>query len=455
MTTSSFSWILIVTVAAVLQQQSVAQPYSVRTIAGVAGMSGTTDGTNDTARFRSPAGLAADAAGNVYAVDGNAIRRISASGTNWVVTTIAGTSGTHGTSDGTNSAALFDYPQAITVDGGGNLYVADTYNNAIRKVSPFGTNWVVTTIAGLAGKTNNAAVDGTNSSARFDNPYGLTVDSRTNIYVADTVNYTIRKVAPVGTNWVVTTLAGMAGSIGGIDGTNNAARVAAPFGIAVDNDGTLFVADFGSNTVRQIKAFGTNWVVTTLAGAAGAIGSADGLGSAARFNQPQGLAVDATHYICVADAGNGTIRRISPAGLVSTVAGLAGPPGSVDGVGTAARFNWPYGLATDANRNIFVADNGNFTVRQGRGWALLQVTLAGSRPVLSWPLGLTGFLPEVSAALPAGSWSQLPTNGLTTSGANYLLTSSWRWPKRTITSPGSPQGRGNDKVIGLRVLLHF
>jgi hypothetical protein len=168
------------------------------------------------------------------------IRMITPNGTNWIVSTIAGSSGINGTNDGTNSLARFSSPKGIAVDGAGqNVYVADTTNDIIRKLSLVGTNWTVTTIAGLAG--NPGSADGTNSDARFDDPAGIALDSAGNLYVADTVNNTIRKIIPAGPDWVVTTVAGLAGTAGQVNGTGTNALFTMPKGIAVDLSGNLFV----------------------------------------------------------------------------------------------------------------------------------------------------------------------------------------------------------------------
>ena len=140
------------------------------------------------------------------------------------------------------------------MDSAGNVYVADADNDTIRKVTPVGTNWVVTTLAGLAGNAGSA--DGTNSAARFYYPYGVAVDSAGNVYVADTDNDTIRKVTPVGTNWVVTTLAGLAGNAGSADGTGSAARFYCPGGVAVDSAGNVYVADTHNDTIRKVTPVG-------------------------------------------------------------------------------------------------------------------------------------------------------------------------------------------------------
>jgi sugar lactone lactonase YvrE len=174
-----------------------------------------------------------------------------------------------------------------------------------------------------------------------------------NVHVAD--NSTIRKVTPAG---VVTTLAGTAGEWGSADGTGAAARFANPTGVAVDASRTVYVADFGTSTIRKVTAAG---VVTTLAGAAGQYGSADGTGAAARFGNryhgvdrwyeagPSSVAVDASGTVYVADTLNGTIRKVTAAGVVTTLAGTAGPYGSADGTGAAARFNCPQGVAVSAS----------------------------------------------------------------------------------------------------------
>src|ERR1017187_2674685 len=199
--------------------------------------------------------------------------------TPYTFTTFAGNSG-YGSADGTNSAARFAGNIGAVVDSAGNVYVTDFYNATIRKVTPVGTNWVVTTIAGLAGSPGSA--DGTNSAARFFNPDGVAVDSAGNLYVADDGSDTIRKVTPVGTNWVVTTIAGLASHSGSANGTGSAARFNNPSDVRLDSTGNIYVADTSNHTIRKLALIGTSWVVTTIAGLAGSPGSADGTGSAAR-----------------------------------------------------------------------------------------------------------------------------------------------------------------------------
>jgi sugar lactone lactonase YvrE len=220
--------------------------------------------------------------------------------------------------DGIGTNAEFYCPQGIALDNANNLFVADTLNHVIRKIS---SGAVVTTIAGL-GESFGCA-DGTNNTARFFRPAGLAVSTANVIYVTDCFNHTIRKIAPAGTNWITTTISGWAGISGSADGTNNNARFFEPRGIVVDATGNLYVVDSGNHTIRQITPVGTNWVVTTIAGVNGFSGSADGAGSGARFNNPTGLAIDGAGYLYVIDSGNNTVRvdRVVPPQLKLSLGG--------------------------------------------------------------------------------------------------------------------------------------
>jgi streptogramin lyase len=341
----------------------------VATLAGTAGSTGSADGTGSAARFDGPTGIAVDASGNVYVADydNSTIRKITPGG---AVTTLAGTAGSNGSADGTGSGARFSYPSDVTVDGLGNVYVADSANETIRKVTPGGQ---VTTLAGTAGLVGTA--DGTGSAARFNGPIGVAVDGSGNVYVADCDSRTIRKVAAGG---LVTTLAGMA-SDGSTDGTGSAAKFYLPSGVAVDASGSVYVSDYENCTIRKIASGG---VVTTLAGTAGGIGSSDGLGSAARFRGPDGIAVDGSGSVYVADCGNNTIRKITAGGLVSTLAGTAGNTGSANGTGGVAMFNTPYGIAVDGSGNVYVADTFNDTIR--------KISPGGVVSTLAGAVGMTG-----------------------------------------------------------------
>jgi sugar lactone lactonase YvrE len=352
--------------------QSTYEPYTFTTVAGLAGASGSTDGTGSTARFNQPAGIAVDSAGNVYVADtlNSTIRKVTPAG---VVTTLAGRAGSSGNADGTRNLAQFNRPYGVAVDSAGNVYVADSANDTIRKVTPAG---VVTTLAGYAGF--GASIDGTGAQAWFNGPYGVAADSAGNVFVADNRNSTIRQVTPAG---VVTTLAGQAESRGSADGTGSTARFNGPTSVAVDRAGNLYVADNGNYTIRKITPAG---VVTTLAGMVGSRGSDDGTGTSARFTSPQGVAVDNSGNLYVAD--DQTIRTVTPAGVVSTMAGQVLSPGSTDGDGNAVRFNNPVGVAVDSGGMLYVADMSNDTIRKGwpaRLGALAIVLGPASQAVLS------------------------------------------------------------------------
>ncbi len=331
---------------------------------GSGGGWGATDGIGNDARFYYPRGLAVDSAGNVYVADSSndTIRKITSGG---MVTTLAGRAGSSGSVDGTGSVARFNNPIGVAVDSAGNVFVTDEGNYTVRKSTSGG---VVTTLAGTAGSIGSA--DGIGSAARFFNPTGLTADRAGVVYVADTSNSTIRKVARGGE---VTTLAGTAGSKGSADGTGSAARFNNPTGVVVDNAGNLYVADSSNQTIRKITISGT---VTTVAGTAGLTGSADGIGSVARFYNPTGVAVDSAGSLYVADSYNHTIRKITSGGVVTTLAGTAGIKGSTNGTGRAARFNQPWSVAVDSAGNVYVADKNNSTIRKITEGAVVA-TLAG------------------------------------------------------------------------------
>ncbi|MGC2458290.1 MAG: NHL repeat-containing protein [Gallionellaceae bacterium] len=342
----------------------------VSTLAGTAGIQGSADGIGATASFNAPSGMATDSAGNVYVADsGNStIRKIAPDGR---VTTLAGNPGVYGNADGTGAAASFSYPTAVATDSAGNVYVADSGSYTIRKITQSG---VVSTLAGTLGMTGSA--DGSGAAASFNNPSGIATDSAGNVYVADSWNNTIRKITQSG---VVSTLAGVPGVTGGsADGTGVKASFSLPNGVATDSAGNVYVADTGNNAIRKITQSG---VVSTLAGVAGVTGSADGTGVKASFSYPTGIATDSAGNVYVADKGNNAIRKITPAGEVSTLVG-ARVVGSSDGSGAAASFDYPTGIATDSAGNLYVVDYGNNTIR--------KITPAGVVSTLAGTPGIQG-----------------------------------------------------------------
>jgi sugar lactone lactonase YvrE len=312
------------------------------------GLFGSTNGTGTTASFNRPEEIAVDNAGNVYVADfsNSLIRKITSGG---VVTTLAG-SWPPGYINGTGTAAAFNQPFGVAVDSAGNVYVADTSNNVIRKITPGG---VVTT---LAGSGTAGFANGTGIAASFNGPWGVAVDGSGNVYVADTSNNMIREITPGG---VVTTLAG-SGVSGYANGTGSAALFNAPVGVAVDSSGNVYVTDYANNRIRKVTSAG---VVTTLAGS-GTAGFANGTGTAASFKQPFGIAVDACGNVYVADYWNDVIRKITPGGVVTTLAGSVGVQGSANGTGTAATFYLPNGVAVDGSGVVYVGDTYNNLIRK-------------------------------------------------------------------------------------------
>jgi sugar lactone lactonase YvrE len=395
------------------------QPLSIHTLAGSTHQ-GATNGFGSHAHFRHPHGVAADATGNVYVADteNSTIRKITPDG---FVSTFAGWAGNFGSANGTGTNAQFYGPQGIAADSAGFLYLADTANATIRKISPAGT---VSALAGAVGNFNS--FDGAGTDAQFYQPEGVAVDNGGDVYVADAWNHTIRKITPAG---VVSTLAGLAGNFGAADGPNSKARFNRPSGIALDTTTNLFVTDSLNHTIRRITPGGT---VGTIAGLAGVWGSADGTNNTARFFQPQGIFVLNSSSVFVVDSGNQTLRKISAVGtnwVVSTVAGWPGNAGYADGTGDAAQFYFPAGLALDGAGCLYLADAGNNTIRTTRVVPpTLLFTAGGNQLILSWPASANGFGLETTTTLSTGTvWTPL-TNGVVVLGESLVLTNALNGP---------------------------
>lgn len=385
--------------------------YVITHFAGTDGGPGWFDGEGAEARFKVPAAAAADDSGNIYVADAanHTIRKVTRYGE---VTTLAGLAGVAGSADGPGAAARFNEPSAVAIDGSGNVFVADSMNHTIRRITPRG---VVSTIAGQAGTMGS--IDGFGDAARFSNPRGVTLDPAGNLFIADGWNYTIRRVDPDGE---VTTFAGAAGEYGYADGTGNAARFVSVQGLVLDTEGNLFVAD--QSSIRKITPDGA---VTTFAGQGGQFGSVDGTGTAARFGFLGGLTIDAggdlfvtdTYFdrirkvtpaavvstpsltwmedgasgfaapggitalddgdLVVADSGNDAVRLIAGGLSVTTLAGRAAEPGFIDGPGVDSRFFGPAGVALDSSGNVYVVDRLNASVRRITPDGMVD-TIAGS-----------------------------------------------------------------------------
>jgi uncharacterized protein (TIGR03437 family) len=322
---------------------------------GICGYSGD-GGPATAASLYNAQGVAVDAAGNIYVADtfNSRIRKVSPAG---IITTVAG-GGRGGLGDGgPATAASLDNPNGVAVDAAGNLYVADTHNSRIRKVSPAGT---ITTVAGN-GTYGFSGDGGPATGASLHEPYGVAVDAAGNIYVADTRNSRIRKVSPAG---VITTVAGN-GTYGfsGDGGPATGASLVYPYGVAVDAAGNIYVADSDNRRIRKVSPTG---IITTVAGS-GTYGSSGDGGPAtgASLNQPCGVAVDAAGNIYVADTYNSRIRKVSPAGIITAVAGNGIDGFSGDGgPATGASLCYPFAVAVDAAGNIYVADTSNDRIRE-------------------------------------------------------------------------------------------
>ena len=289
-----------------------------------------------------------------------------------------------GSRDGVGPEATFMTPMGIEVDAAGNLYVANLDDKNIRKVTPEGA---VSTFAGLVPVPGEAPTsqhrDGPSGRAEFSHPQGIAIDGAGNFYIADAWNNNIRKITPAG---LVSTLAGCVKPggcpSGSRDGAAARAEFNAPQAVAVDGEGNVYVADTGNHAIRKIAA----GVVSTLAGQPGVRGYADGQGAAARFYGPQGIAVDVAGQVYVADTDNALIRKISPGGRVTRLAGSPyeqneGDLFYADGAGPAARFSQPLGLTVDLAGNVYVADAGNHAIRKITPKGLVS-TIAKSQPLL-------------------------------------------------------------------------
>lgn len=315
----------------------------VRTIAG-AGSPGVEDGSVTSATFSDPFGIAVDRRGNVIVADGgrsNRIRRVTVNGK---VETLAGSK--EGFADGNALQAKFNTPSGIAIDRAGNIIIADTSNNRIRKLSADGTK-----VSTIAGSGVPGFKDGRAGEAQFDGPIGVAVDQSGNLFIADTYNDSIRKITTEG---VVTTFAGT-GSPSYTDGQANGATFDTPCGVAVDKDGNVFVADTGNNAIRKVTAQGD---VTTIAG------RSDGgfQGGEVRLNRPVGVSVTHDGFIFISDEGGNKIVRITPQGERKTYAGSRA--GFADGVGSYARLNGPSNIAVDRKGVLYVADSQNYLIRE-------------------------------------------------------------------------------------------
>ena len=309
------------------------------------------------ARLDNPTGVVVDGAGNLYVADSDnhRVRKIDASGT---ITTVAGT-GEQGSNEdrGPAVSAQLHSPTGVTVDGSGNLYVADSDNHRVRKIDASGT---ITTVAGT-GEQGFSGDGGQAIGAQLSHPSGVALDSVGNLYIADRWNNRIRRIDTTGT---ITTIAGTGGrGFSGDGGTAVAARLHYPGGVVVDGSGNVYVADGSNHRIRRIDTTGT---ITTIAGTGEEGFSGDG-GQAfgAQLNLPSGVALDSIGNLYVADSDNHRIRRIDASGTITTFAGRGEPASNLDGIlAINSRLNLPRGVAVDGSGNLYIADTGNDRIRR-------------------------------------------------------------------------------------------
>ena len=402
----------------------------VTSVAGTAGQSGITDGSGAAARFSVINGVAFGADSALYVTDNNAtaVRRVTAAG---VVTTVSGAAvAPREPADGSGTAARYISPGGITAAPGGDLVLGDVAT--IRRVTPA---FQSTTLTGRY--LSPGSTDGSGGSARFRAALDLVLDNAGNTYVADIDR--IRKITPAGLvstlvvtparslaldvdgnllvagesavsrvtlAGTVTLLAGDPASVGLEDGTGAQARFLGIGALTVDAAGNVYVSETQSNVLRRITPAGT---VTTWAGDPNATPGTDGPRASAGFSRPGGMAFDAAGNLFIADNGTGTIRRITQAGTVSTFAGTAGLTGGTDATGPTARFDNPWRLAFDAAGNLLVGEQGNCTVRRITPAAAVSTVLGTPR------------LCGVSLATPP----QLnPVNGLAVRGNGRMVIAS-------------------------------
>jgi len=297
----------------------------------------------------SPAALTADSLGNLYFSDGatSRIRKMTTSGT---VSTLAG-NGSSAYAEGTGTGATFNWPQSFAVGPGGILYIADSNNSKIRTLSTSNAS------ALFAGSTqgNGGVVGTTATNINFNIPRGIVFQASSgNIIVADSQNNRIVQLNSAGT--IVSIIGQTSGGL--VNATGTAAKFSYPQGVVLDSSGNLFVADTQNHAIRKVTPAG---VVTTYAGT-GIIGYADGSALSAQFKSPGALTIATDGTIYVSDSGNNRIRKIATDGTVTTIAG-SGVAGFADGNGTEAQFNNPNGIAIGSDGRLYVADTANHRIR--------------------------------------------------------------------------------------------
>jgi len=402
--------------------------YSISTFAGTGTPGYFGDGTasnSSSAELNTPIAVALDSSGNLYIADSanQRIRKVTKS--TGKISTFAGNGAVQFSGDGgAATSASLNTPYGLAVDSGGNIYIADFLNHAVRKVD---TSGAISTVAGT-GIFGFSGDGGPATSAQVNRPFGLAVDSGNNLYIADSNNYCIRKLDTKGN---ISTVAGVPGSLGfsGDGGPATSAKLSSPYGIAVDMAGNLYIADSGNNRIRKVS----NGIITTFAGTGPAGFSGDGGPAAsAKLNRPFGVSVDSVGNVFVADYGNYRIRLVSANGVINTLAGFAAGYGGDGGPAINATLSFPTGTVSDPSTgSVYIADSGNNVIR----------LMIPSGPSISGvaSAGQLGALPAVAP----GSWIEIY-------GANLSINvRSWTGADFTnggLTAPTSLDG--NEVTIG-------
>lgn len=385
------------------------------------------NGLATSAELNAPIAVALDSSGNLYIVDsGNdVIRKVTKS--TGKISTFAGIYGSfmYAGDGGAATSASFNVPYGIAVDSAGNVYVSDYKNHAVRKINTSGT---ISTVAGT-GIYGFSGDGGAGTSAQLNAPIGLAIDSQNNLYIADSNNYCIRMLNT--TTGIITTVAGLATNLGysGDGGPATKAKMGLPFGVAVDSAGNLYISDKGNNRIREVS----NGIINTIAGTGVKGFSGDG-GPAvkAMLSAPWGLNVDSAGNLYVADYGNNRIRLISKNGIITTLAGFAANYGGDGGPAINATLNFPTAMVDDPSTgNVYIADTGNNVIR--------LLTPSGSSVSGVQSAGQFGALPAVAP----GTWIEIYGANLATNAR------SWTCADFTNNCQNAPTSLdGNSVTIG-------